>query len=578
MTIKSGVIEPREAILTIVLILIVGFALPIMLPQANAQVYYNWVNNDGFEDIQGEEYFENGNLELGSTFPTYFTIYSGTPVWQTSAYFSSTHSLGGSSCSWVYNFTQNVSTAIITQFGFWSRGTATTTTIYIYYSDGTDENSAITLNTAVTELGSDGSTWYYCEIPDTITLDEGKYISAMRLLQGSSARAYDDFTLKSVALGQNQILGGGFSSGGNPIYGTLPWFDSDYLNLHEDENYQEITTELSHSGNYSLRLNATANAPWSPDLNLCFEVYQEFYFLPVSMMHEFSFWVASDELGANRIFFGLKFADGSSSEVTVDVILSTTWQKVNALYELNNLINYQDKSIVSIYFSAMYSGKSVYFDDFTISSELEVGQLAFDWYLSPSPYQYGNTEFTSLFGKSYVFYGTIYDFTGGETENGTAQITMIGISYQTVTVDVINGNFAFNITARPISLFNLDEIFDISATLDTRSFSISITAHWLTTTSTPTPIPTSTDDIWTPDDDSGFISGGLIGGLVITLVFTLLFGYYAHRDGIFAGLMLGTFISGISGLFPAYSIILSIIFGALLIVSHVGFPTGGGTQ
>jgi len=90
------------------------------------------------------------------------------------------------------------------------------------------------------------------------------------------------------------------------------------------------------------------------------------------------------------------------------------------------------------------------------------------------------------------------------------------------------------------------------------------------------PYPSSTDF-----GDSGFsptltISPFFWAGLVVLLVFSLVFASIAGKDGLMVGVVVGIFLASIFGLFPIYTIIVSILIGVFMVLSKTGYIGGTG--
>lgn len=185
-----------------------------------------------------------------------------------------------------------------------------------------------------------------------------------------------------------------------------------------------------------------------------------------------------------------------------------------------------------------------------------------------------------------------------ETGNGTYSVTSTGLSldynideegyYGTSTVSgsIVNGQFSFQIPARYSTYPTIYEGVKINCTIEGSSHVYTIKFVWTIyasedglehTTATPTPNPTSSEGGL--GFGGGAFSTNMLVGIMLTLIFAVVFGAIAGRDGLLAGLMLSIFFCSIAGLFPLWGVIIAIIIGALLILSHTGIPntTSGGS-
>jgi hypothetical protein len=217
--------------------------------------------------------------------------------------------------------------------------------------------------------------------------------------------------------------------------------------------------------------------------------------------------------------------------------------------------------------------------------------FSFIFTLSPSPIQLINSVAPY---RAVCYQGTNYNLTGEifvsqtRTGNGTYTVQTTGLSLDyyidtngtygdtAITGTVINGYFSCIISQRVSSYTSIYEGIKFNINISTGTTFETIKFVWTTSgledgLPHTTPIPSPTID--TGNTGIGFSNGNALisafGGIILVIVFALLFGAFAGKDGLLAGLVVSIFIASVTGLFPIYCVIVSIIIGALMVFSSV---------
>jgi hypothetical protein len=436
-----------------------------------------------------------------------------------------------------YNFSSPVAVSSVANFTFWVRTTDVTNdlVVQIYYNDGSN-SGAITFNLVTVNV------WVNFEFLSVGTYTEGKFISAIKFSFSaySQPKYLDDVFMYSTVQGESSI-----SSTSYPWYGI--------------STASNFVTTVSHSGNVSYAFSSSASDTMS-------FLKQKFNYIPTNNITEFSVWVCSSSTSVSRFVMQIIYSDGTFYSENRQFTSYQQWSKLN----FTNML-YTNKYITYISFYVSVTIGFVWVDDISLLVSVPISNQVFTWGLTPLPLQYNNENpidyltysdndgFTQYVGVQEYFNGYIILNNIVSNENGTFYaLSAIG----SLTGNITLGNFNFIITARTYTT-NTTELLTIQMYLTDRSLIVSITMHWLVITVTP-------------DVDFGtttpLIPINMMGGMVLLIVFALVFGYYAGKDGLLVGIILAIFINSISGLFPSYGLIIAVIIGAILIVSHTGIP------
>lgn len=223
--------------------------------------------------------------------------------------------------------------------------------------------------------------------------------------------------------------------------------------------------------------------------------------------------------------------------------------------------------------------------------------------LSPQPLQLIGSgtilRAVCMLGQQYTYNGEIFA-DGVRVGNGTYTVSSTGLStnyyiatqgtYGTVSTTgvITNGLLSFTLTPRTSAYVTIYEGIKVSININGATQEYYHTFVWtsdvnedgLAPSTAPTipPVQPTNNNGMGGTNSINLLSGGTFIGVIIVVLFTMLFGAFAGRDGILAGLMFSIMIASLLGLFPIYGILLSVVFGAILLLSHTSIGRGGGSS
>lgn len=547
----------KNRLIPIFLFILIFISISPLLINNVKAIDYEWIQNSGFEDIGGIEKVINGNIEtvLPSAGWTVSSVSRSTAFSYSpsgSAVFDATNDYI------LFNFTsyygESIPVGNIADIGLWIYVPATTQQLGFYINYGVDGDDSESGSILTFTTGAYGI-WTHVNPLLNITLDSGKNVEYIKVMKLNSGTFYiDDVSLITYELGQSQIT-----------TNSEPWYsENENLGVNGD-----ISSSLSHSGNYSMRLHYGI---------IALSVSQKINSLNVDNIQSFSCWVRFTVSGSKSFFITAYYSDGTYQQIRRDLASYGLWTNT----DLSGCL-VDGKILIKITLSIV-SGLStgdIYIDDVSLLANVPYGQSTFEISFFPQATTDNTGTYWLSVNQQYVVNGNLYDVNGTLSENGTYRI--IGSNYFFITTgNMTFGTFQAFMPQRDFyeSESFIFTVFVYNGSIIERSVTLNINVQWFSGDfGDVSPSPSVSPTPYDYQTQTPFLSAYAIGGMVLTLVFSLLFGAYAGKDGLLTGIILGIFISAISGLFPSYSLIVAVIIGIILIVSHTGIPstsTGGG--
>lgn len=199
--------------------------------------------------------------------------------------------------------------------------------------------------------------------------------------------------------------------------------------------------------------------------------------------------------------------------------------------------------------------------------------------VSQAPIETKLRQTVTYTATGYIYVGNALS-TNGTYQVSTSELSISNAIFSSYSLNntfqgsVTNGVFSFTIT----SVIAPDTVYQkirINYTLTngiTGDFYYNIGFYVLGSTANPTGIGGNNNGTGQP-----LFSGNLLASFILIIVFALIFGAVAGKDGLLVGLIVAIFIDSVSGLLPIYGLILCVVIGGVLVVSHTGLPNSGGT-
>lgn len=341
-------------------------------------------------------------------------------------------------------------------------------------------------------------------------------------------------------------------------------------------SYEWQPIALSSEVNDILPFSVSYSGIWTNHEELQEGYYQVVYASTEYVFNEFSFLIT--DLTTDTPFIG-------------DIGTVHSYQGKSHYYSASTYIGGLQDSRYNVGVMIDYDGQRCIADVFQ-GYNPEYGYV-FD--LSPTPLQIINsgTDLRAVCYQSqdYFYYGEVF-LNGIRSGNGTYTVQSTGLStdyyidengiYGSASINgsIINGLLNFTITGRISSYDTIYEGIKVNIAIGGGMDSFIHKFVWTTNiyedglphvTPIPTPIPDTGSSL-----GFGMLTANTLVGLMLCLIISIFFGFFGGRDGLLTGLMIAIFVCSISGLFPIWGIIFSIIIGALAVLSHTGIPNNNG--
>jgi len=480
-----------------------------LIPQVQADGYYNWIENPSFAkgkyNIIEDGGFESGELNSGVRYGNWtsgyidtFTAKSGI---RSCKYDSSTHA--------VYQLAESyrVIGSEIDFLEFWYYVCFVTYTQYVkvHYTDGSTEIIA-----QWSEPQKD--VWKYKKINGT-EFNQQKKIKKIDFYCQSGCFGYiDDVILYwETGTAQDDIT---------PY--TEPW----YCGGQSPFNYIGFNTAIGHTGSDSLYFGYTDRF-----------LYQDIDYLPTNTIAYVDlYYYATD---STEIKITLIYSDRTYSSKTKSIYpTGGDWEYLNfgeSWIEPNKYV-IQIQIVIPEYVPFY-----VNIDDVGLWSSIDTSYKRFSWSLTPQPESQTSYYAVVYQGIKYTLNCEIRNSTNGLSENGTYTISS---QMETLTGDIVNGQFSRQLSARQ-STTDFTEQIVIRIDLDDETIIVELTFEWKYTGTPP------------QDTEQGMAQ---IVGMIVPFSFlfipSLILGQEVGKIGFIIGLALGSFCLWMVGLMPIWLVFL----------------------